>query len=307
MDNGDVIIKQGHVEYVEDTADGLRIKIRIPQDGNEPLENLPYAFPLLPKTFQSVPKVGEGALVFTQLSGNKMSQRYYIGPIISQPQFQEKCEYAYGRGNALSNIDGGLLEPLEKISNYRETFGAFPDTEDVAMVGRGSQDIIMRNNYETTSNEVDVRCGIRNDSIYGNARNGEAMAGKVVFNTLDPTYIQLKYKHSITTMPEQEANSVINMVADKINIISNKDENGFNLTDYYELIKEDELDDIMSKLHQVPHGDTLIKLLEIMIKAILTHVHPYSGMPPVVSGYVKDSAEWLSKLKTILSKHVRIS
>ena len=71
--------------------------------------------------------------------------------------------------------------------------------------------------------------------------------------------------------------------------------------------KEDELDDVMTKLHQVPHGDTLIKLLEVILKAILTHVHPYAGIPPSVSAYVKNSAEWLEKLDTILSKHVRIS
>ena len=53
MDNGEVIIKLGQVESVEDAADGLRVKIRLGTDGNEPLENLPYAFPLLPKTFQS--------------------------------------------------------------------------------------------------------------------------------------------------------------------------------------------------------------------------------------------------------------
>jgi hypothetical protein len=307
MDNGSSIIKKGQVESVRDDTDGLRIKVRIAQDGETPLEEIPYAFPLLPKTFQVVPKEGEGAFVLTTMSGNKESARYYIGPIISQPQFQEKCEYAYGRGNALANIPGGLLSPLEKISNYKETFGSFPKVEDVAMVGRGSQDIIMRCNKVNDSNEVDIRCGIRGSSIYSNARNGEALVGNVVFNQLDPTYIQLKYRKGITTAPKQEANSVLNMVADKINIISNKDENGFNLTDSEELIIESELDDIMSKLHQVPHGDTLVKLLRVIIKAILTHVHPYAGMPPVVSGYVKESAEWLEKLETILSKHVRIS
>ena len=306
MNNGESIIKKGQVELTEDTADGLRVKIRLEQDGTTPLENIPYSFPLLPKTFQSVPKVGEGALVLTTMSDSKESQRYYIGPIISQPQFQEKCEYSYGRGNALSLINGGTIEPLEKISNYKETFGSFPNVEDVAMVGRGSQDIVMKNLSES-SNEIDIRCGIRNDSTFGNARNGEAVVGKVVFNKLDPTYIQLKYKKNITTSPEQEANSVLNMVADKINIISNKDDNGFNLTDYKELIKEDELDDIMSKLHQVPHGDTLIELLRVLINAIITHVHPYAGMPTSIAAYTKESAEWLGKLETILSKHVRIS
>lgn len=306
MDNGESIIKKGQVEMTEDTADGLRIKVRLEQDGTTPLENIPYSFPLLPKTFQSVPKKGEGALVLTTMSDSKESQRYYIGPIISQPQFQEKCEYSYGRGNAMSLIKGGTIEPLEKLSNYKETFGSFPNVEDVAMVGRGSQDIIMRNLSES-SNELDIRCGIRKDTTFGDARNGEAMVGKVVFNKLDPTYIQLKYKKGITKQSEQEANSVINMVADKVNIISNKDVNGFNLTDSDQLIKEEELDDIMSKLHQVPHGDTLIKLLRVMINAIITHVHPYAGMQPTIAGYTKESAEWLGKLETILSKHVRIS
>ncbi len=306
MDNGESIIKKGQVVLTEDTADGLRVKIRIQQDGNTPVEQIPYAFPLLPKTFQSVPKLGEGAFVLTTMSDSKESQRYYIGPIISQPQYQEKCEYQNGRGVATSLLKGGTVEPLEKISNYRETFGAFPNVEDIAMVGRGSQDITMKN-LSNASNEIDIRCGIRENSIYGDARNGETMVGKVVFNKLDPTYIQLKYKRGITSMPEQEANSVLNMVADKINIISNKDENGFNLTDYEQLIIEEELDDIMSKLHQVPHGDTLIKLLRIIINAILTHVHPYPGIRPIVSDYVKEMAEWLEKLETILSKHVRIS
>ena len=76
MDRGDLVIKMGQVEYVEDMSDGLRLKVRIAQDGDEPIENIPYAFPLLPKTFQSVPKFGEGAFVITTFTGDKTSQRY---------------------------------------------------------------------------------------------------------------------------------------------------------------------------------------------------------------------------------------
>lgn len=304
MDNGTSIIKKGQVESVEDTADGLRIKIRIKQDGKTPLSEIPYAFPLLPKTLQSVPKVGEGAFVITTMSGNRQSQRYYIGPIISQPQFQEKCEYNYGRGVATSLLDGGNLEPIEKISNYRETFGSFPKVDDVAVVGRGTQDIILRTNKDSSSNEVDIRCGIRKDGLESKNAN-DAMKGKVVFNNLDPAYIQLKYKRNIGRSEDQEANSVINMVADKINIISNKDENGFDLTDVDQLIKEDELDDMMTKLHQLPHGDTLVKLLKLIINAIITHVHPFAGMPASIAGYTKELVEF--NVDSILSKHVRIS
>lgn len=306
MNQGESIIKKGQVESVEDTADGLRIKVRLKQDDNTPLSKIPYAFPLIPKTFQSVPKEGEGAFIITTMSDNRESQRYYLGPIISQPQYQKKCEYNYGKGPATSTIDGGDLEALEKIGNYKESFGAFPKTEDVAVLGRGTQDIILRENEETNSNEIDIRCGIRKESP--NVNDGKnAMVGKVVFNEKDPSYIQLKYKQGIGKSADQEANSVVNIVSDKINVISNQDENSFNLTDVEQLIKEDELDDMMKKLHQIPHGDTLIKLLTVMINAIITHVHPFAGVPPCIAGYTKETAEWLGKLDTILSKHVRIS
>ena len=61
----------------------------------------------------------------------------------------------------------------------------------------------------------------------------------------------------------------------------------------------------MSKLHQLPHGDTLVELLKLIIRAILTHVHPYAGIPPSVAGYVKEMADY--DVDKILSKHVRIS
>ena len=44
--------------------------------------------------------------------------------------------------------------------------------------------------------------------------------GKVIFNNFDPAYIQLKYKNKLTIEDGQQANSIINLVADKINIIS---------------------------------------------------------------------------------------
>ena len=310
MEKGKLIIHKGQVELVEEAAEGLRIKARIDSDLWRPLEELPYAFPLLPKTVQSVPKVGEGVFVFTEIAGNDKSQRYYIGPIISQPQFQEECSFAYGRGAALSLIDGGLVGPEENISNYSITNGSFPKANDVAVIGRGSQDLVMREN-STGSNELDIRCGIRNDAIQqedGTALNEDdtkKLKGKVVFNKEDPAYIQMKYRKGLTSKSEQEASSITNIVSDKINIISNKDENRFNVTDQESLIKEEELDEIMSKLHQIPHGDTLIKLLDIIIKAIVSHVHPYAGRPAIMEGYVKDAADF--SLPTILSKHVRIS
>jgi hypothetical protein len=98
---------------------------------------------------------------------------------------------------------------------------------------------------------------------------------------------------------------MINIVADKINIISTQDENKFSLTNIDELISEDDLDNIMSKLHRVAHGDTLVELLKLIIKSLLTHVHACNGDPAKVAGYTKEMAGYT--VDKILSEHVRIS
>lgn len=290
----DVVLKLGQVESIMDDADGGRIKVRIVSDGSTPIQDLPYAFPLLPKTLRTTPKVGECVLVFPSEVNNDQSNRYYIGPIISQPQYNEYDPYDYGRGSAISLLQGGAVTPLEKISNYDDTKGAFPSNNDVALVGRNTEDIILK------PNEVDIRCGIR-ASAFGN----DELLGDVVFNKHNPSYIQLKYGKNIANVGNSPTNSLINVVADKINLISHNDPNAFNLTDNTQLIKQSDISDIMNKLHQLPYGDILIEVLQKIIDAVLNHVHPYPGLPPCKDQYVLRVSE--VDLKSILSDAVRIS
>lgn len=291
----EVVVKQAQVESVEDSADGLRIKARLSQDGNIPTSELPYSFPLLPKTFQSVPKVGEGVFIFNAKLGNNESNRFYVGPIISQPQYQEKDDYSYGRGTALSLIQGASSEPLKKISNYADTNGAFPTVNDVALVGRNTEDIILK------KGEIDIRCGVRQEAI----DDDKNLIGEVIFNKIDPCYIQLKYKRNLSTGLNKEANSMINVVADKINLVSHKDLNGFNLTDQKDLISDEEIERLMNNLHQLPYGDVLVQLLTLFRQSYLAHVHPYPGLPPCQDSFIKSLSSY--NIEGILSNHVRIS
>lgn len=295
----DVVVRIGEVVDIDDEYDGLRIKVRIDQDNNISNNDLPYSFPLLPKTIQTVPKIGEAVLVILSRFGNKNSIRYYIGPLISQPQYFYKESYNGGYGTSTSLVNGGVAKPLESISHYNETKGSFPSVNDVALVGRKSEDIILKDG------EIDIRCGIRGKKIFDNINNEEALKGDVIFNSQNPAYLQLKYKRGLCKGNKQVADSVVNIVADKINLISHKDTESFNLTDQNELINSNEIDDIMSKLHQVPYGDLLVDALKKIRNALTNHVHPYPGLPPVPCAYITSALG--VNLDDILSENVRIS
>ena len=297
----EVVFKVGKVREVENVyskegTDGMRVRAELSQDRTKKVEDIPWAFPLLPKVFHVVPKVGEAVLVFTDLSNNNVTQRYYIGPIISQPQYMEYN----GKDNALSNLKSGFFKTIERISNYDATRGSFPNNEDVAVVGRGSEDVTLKFDNASKKSEVDLRAGIRKASAFGD----NALIGNIMFNDVDPAYIQLKYKKNLA----KDVSSVANIVADRINLMSNKDNNvSDGIHDKDALVKDEDTEKIMERLHQVPMGDKLVELLEVMKGAIMHHVHPWAGMEQCGdwSGYINKLEGY--DISSILSKYVRIS
>lgn len=297
----EVVFKVGKVREVENVyskegTDGMRVRAELSQDRTKKVEDIPWAFPLLPKVFHVVPKVGEAVLVFTDLSNNNVTQRYYIGPIISQPQYMEYN----GKDNALSNLKSGFFKTIERISNYDATRGSFPNNEDVAVVGRGSEDVTLKFDNASKKSEVDLRAGIRKAPAFGD----NALIGNIMFNDVDPAYIQLKYKKNLA----RDVSSVANIVADRINLMSNKDNNvSDSIHDKDALVKDEDTEKIMERLHQVPMGDKLVELLEVMKGAIMHHVHPWAGMEQCGdwSGYINKLEGY--DISSILSKYVRIS
>lgn len=289
-----MIINIGTVESVFDDSDGGRITVITNGDkfSSEHLD----AFPLLPKMFQTAPKPGEAVLVIYSQLGNNQSQRFYIGPIISQPQKLEEDLYHYGEGQATSLFYGSNTVPYERISNYQETNGAFPKQSDVAIIGRKSEDVILKDG------EIDIRCGIRHDTPYDSKKPG--IVGNVIFNSINPSYIQLKYR--------KNKQSIANIVADKINFISNNNNlfEPINLTNKNNnegdvLIHDDDMDKLMAQLHELPYGDILVKILEIYRTAILNHVHPYVLREPCEDQNITSLSA--IDLNTILSPNIKIS
>ena len=311
---GSVLIKFGTVEEVENMfsdgySNGLRIRARLDTDRSNDKKTIPWAFPLLPKSLQAVPKEGEGVLIIADsVGGFSNSQRYYIGPVISQPQYNTKC--SADKGTSLLNHNSE--NPLPSIDWDDNTRGSFPATKDVALVGRGAEDVILKYDEDSKVSEVDIRAGIRKEGEYRSDNkadyyaNKDKFVGNIMFNGIDPAYIQLKYKTSIATGAGHEANSLINIVADRINIMSNKDSNiDHDIHDNNTLVSN--VDNVMDKLHPVPMGDKLVEALNIIKGAILHHVHPWASMEQSGDdpGFINDLTDY--HFETILSEYVRIS
>lgn len=290
------VVKLGTVMSVNDNMDGGRIKVKLTEDKATTIADLPDAFPLNPKMFHCVPKVGEGVLVITSQLGNGMSQRYYIGPVISQPQDFKYGKYYSNMDNSISLLQGGEVGPYKPISNWAKTIGAFPQKNDIALIGRQSEDIILRDG------EIDLRCGIRKEAF---GDEDTSLKGWVIFNDANPAYIQLRHKKQMAP----NCDSVVNVVADKINLISHQAAHKTPLLNPNDstlqpLLKDYDLYDLMGELHQLPYGDKLVEVLTIMCRAITEHVHAMSTIPPL--GKTIEDVKALD-LNEILSKHVRIS
>lgn len=97
-------------------------------------------------------------------------------------------------------------------------------------------------------------------------------------------------------------NSTINIVANKINLLSHKT-NNYKLTDPNYLITPQEQIKIEEEGHPLVYGDKLIELLKLIKEFITTHVHPYNGMSPVKDTIVQKILNY--DLNQIINENIK--
>jgi hypothetical protein len=270
---------------------------------------LPNCYPMLPKHLNIVPKVGEVVFIMLLDPSDKYSDRLYFGPLISS---RENLKEDRIDTTALSNLSVSVTTPNVNLDTLKSVKGVFPNREDVSVQGRDNSDIIFK------TNEALLRAG---QHIQDNP---------IVFNAKNPTYIQLKFNtilnpdsrndntFSLNNPPSTDGfsnnnkptkGSVINVVADKINIIGHKDtDRQYNITNNETYISEEEIANIIKTAHPIAFGDTLLDYLKKLELALMNHVHRFPGLKPsAVQGenYIKEYLEY--PVQTILSKNVRIN
>lgn len=288
----DKIFRECEVLSVIDDKAGLRIKVRItPDDADcETIDDLPFCYPLLPKHFHINPKEGEMVLVITGVLGVTKGRRWFIGPIISQ---QYNLNYDPFRYSAKSLLDKGKgATPLPRPELNPENEGSYPDREDIAIQGRQNADLILKDN------EVRLRCGFKKEP------NSKKLENTLLFNREDLSYIQMKYKRLKDHKGNDFASS-INIVADRINLLSHDSKTPFTLNDRKALITDEELVKILEQAHPLPYGDELIEFLKQLVEVIRTHTHPFAMDPPC---FTTPQTEVLNTdLNEMLSNSIRIN
>ena len=269
----------GEVVDINDPNGGDRIKVRLlPEDKRKDIEEIPFAFPLLPKQLHVKPKVGEAVMVICAVDTLQTSQRYYIGPIISQPQDMYYDDYELG---ATSLLKRGLAKPKKTIEYNTSATGSLAKDDEIAIYSRQNSDVILSNN------DVRIRCGSRLlDPIIGN-QTGD----NITFNKSNPSFIKLKYHESgieNKLQPNTVSHSTATIVADEVNILTHKNLNDeFKMCDPNEQIDDAEMAKIVDKAHVLPYGDVLVDFLMGFLQMFKSHTHNYNNDTPVEDDYAK--------------------
>lgn len=277
----------GKVVNVKDKKGTGQIQIRLKGDnqGQKTMDSdLPWAFPLLPKMFYVKPKPGEAVLVFTQEKNNDSGKRYWLGPINSQ---LDKIDFESYETSALSALPGGIQDVDVNPNNMQESIGLYPEDEDVAILGRRNNDIILKDD------ELWIRVA---KSIPTNNK---------IFNKKNPGYIQLKNKKRADENNKDYYTST-NIVSDKINLITNESlgGKGIDVANQKSLISDESMQKILEKCHVLPYGDVLMEFINLFANAFKNHTHNFPGNPPLEDITMKEFNAF--DKNTILSKSVKI-
>ena len=290
-------IKLCNVESVDDKYGGGRIKVRVfPEDNGLSLDEINYAYPLLPKMFNALPKVGESVIVLFSQTGDGKSLRFFIGPIISQLNHLQ-----YESNNNSKRLFQSYSVPMSpNPERFEDCIGAWGGKDDVSIYGRKGTDIILK------ENDIRIRCGSRIDSnnLIGKCFNGDSSA-----------YLKLKYSDIQTKArsdyngEEFTYNSTATLVADQINLIGNNSDLHFNTGDNKDLVTDETIKKIIEKAHVLPYGDVLIEFLKEFLNMFKNHSHQWIGHPTILPSGSEGFWDYLTgnKLDKMLSKSVRIN
>lgn len=253
-------------------------------------EQLPFCVPMMPNHFHIVPLVGEMVYILLENPSDNSAPRYYMGSQINSPfklKYQEYAEanrvFKYTEFNLNQNADGNL-----------DALTIVPQIGDIAIQGRTDADLILR------PREVILVAGkFAGDTLLPNKNNPSNIQLIQLENeeeNEDGDELILKYSQA-------------NVVSTNINLFSPRGKfRDVGIAEFE--INEDlkSFGETADALHPAVFGDELIKLLDLIIKVLLNHIH--TPHMPLLSTPESDEISAYSvegELQKIISNHVRFN
>jgi len=253
-------------------------------------EQLPFCVPLMQNHFHIVPLAGEMVYVLLENPSDNSAPRYYMGPQINS-QYKLKFQ-SYAEANRVFKYTDFNLN--QNTSGNIQASTIVPRAGDIAVQGRTDADLILR------PREVFLVAGKFNK-------------GTLDVNTETPSNFQLIQKEN----PEENDDgeelipkySQSNLVSTNVNIFSprgNFRDVGIANFEIDEDLKS--FGETANALHPSVYGDELIKLLDLMIKVILNHIHtPHKPLVSIPESDDLTSYTVEGDLQRIISNHIRIN
>ena len=259
------------------------------RDRDTPDSQLPLAVPLVPSFLHATPSEGEMVILILENPEINTSPRYWVGPIINS---KLKLKYQSYR-EAISIFDYTKFGSNEIIGNKPSPSRIWPDKSDIAVMGRDDSMVLLR------------------------PREAFLNAGSFKKNTLEPnvehpSYLQLvqvDVKTPTQFNPDPLAYSQANLLATNVNIYSTRGK--FRKAGLHKFEVNSDLKnfgELALSLHPLVFGDELVKLLDLIIQFLRTHIHTPQNSP-VPDALLKRLEEYSveGKLQDILSNHIRIN
>ena len=109
----------------------------------------------------------------------------------------------------------------------------------------------------------------------------------------------------VTKTTNTNSGSVINIVADRINLLSHESIKNFNMTSQPNYINIDDQSYINTNAFSIVLGEVLNEFLEIIQDAFYNHTHPYPNLPPTRIVSVEKVKNF--DLEQLLSKHIKVT
>lgn len=273
------------------------------RDRDTPDNQLPLCIPMIPNHFHIIPLVDEMVYVILENPTDNSAPRYYIG---SQINSQYKLKFQqYVEANRVFKKTSFNLNKNKGADPQAATI--FPKEGDIALQGRNDSDIILKprevylvaGKFEKGTNSANITSPGSFQLIQKENNENENNIGGVAGDVIG----------ALTKKPLIPRYSQTNLTSSNINIYSHlgkfREE---SLSDFEINADLESFGELANTLHPAVFGDELIKLLDLMVRIMLNHIHT-PQQPLVTTPESQELSQYTidGSLQNIISNYVRIN